>query len=83
MAEASIDDRHQVLTYVLLMLLLLFLAWFSSLYEATIAQLLQLLFWYHLRLPVQNFHVKHLKKKLSARLLLLANRDQSLKVRPT
>jgi hypothetical protein len=32
------------------MLLPLFLAWFSSLFKATIAQLLQLSFWYHLRL---------------------------------
>jgi hypothetical protein len=39
MAEASIKDGHQVLTFVLLMLLPLFLAWFSSLSEATIAQL--------------------------------------------
>jgi hypothetical protein len=83
MTKASIDDGHQVLTYVLLTLLPLFLAWFSSLFEATIAQLLQLLFWYHLRLPVQRFHAKHCKKKLSARLLLLANRDQSLKPCPT
>ncbi len=57
MAEASIDNGHQVLTDVLLTLLPLFLAWFSSLFDATIAQLLQLSFWYHLRLPVRHFHV--------------------------
>jgi hypothetical protein len=37
MAKASIDDGHQVLIYVLLTLIPLFLAWFSSLLEATIA----------------------------------------------
>jgi hypothetical protein len=74
MDEASIVDAHQALTYIILTLLPFFLAWFSTLFKVTIAQLLQHLVWYHFCLPVWHFPMKHLKKKLSAGLFLLANR---------
>ncbi len=74
MAKASIIDAHQALTYIILTLLPFFPAWFGTLFKAAIAQLLQLLVWYHFRLSVWQFPMKHRKKKLSAGLFLLANR---------
>ena len=74
MAKASINNAHQTLIYIILTLLPFFPAWFRTLFEATIAQLLQLSVWYHFRLPVWHFPMKHCKKKLSAGLFLLAHR---------
>ena len=82
MAEASIVVKQQVLTHIILMFLPFFLAWFGTLFEATIAQLLQLLVWYHFRLPVWHFPMTQRKKKLSAGLFLLANRVQLHEVCP-
>jgi hypothetical protein len=82
MAKASIIDAHQALLYIILTLLPFFLAWFGTLFKAAIAQLLQLSVWYHFRLPVRHFPIKHHKKKLSAGLFLLAHRVPSHKVCP-
>jgi hypothetical protein len=61
MVEASIINAHQALTYIILTLLPFFPAWFSTLFEAAIAQLLQLSVWNHFCLPVWHFPMKHRK----------------------
>jgi hypothetical protein len=82
MAKASINNAHQTLIYIILTLLPFFPAWFRTLFEATIAQLLQLSVWYHFRLPVWHFPMKHRKKKLFVGLFLFAYRVPSHEVCP-
>jgi hypothetical protein len=81
MAEANIDNAQHAMTYILLTFLPFFGSWFGSLLTTTTIQLYDCQLSNQLHLPLCHFPVKHRKKKLSTRSLLLAKRASRHKVR--
>ena len=81
MAEATINNVQQALTYILLTLLPFIFTWFGSLLTTTATQLYDIQLSNQLHLLLCHFPVKHRKKKLSMRSLLLAKRASRRKVR--
>ena len=74
MAEATIDNAQLATTYILLTFLPFIISWFGSLLTTTTIQLYDCHLSNQFHLPLCHFPVKHRKKKLSARSLLLAKR---------
>ena len=80
MAEATINNVQQALTYILLPLLPFIFTWFGSLLTTTATQLYDCQLSNQLHLPLCHFPIKHRKKKLSTRSLLLAKRASRCKI---
>jgi hypothetical protein len=80
MAEATINDVQQALTYILLTLLPFIFTWFGSLLTTTATQLYDIQLSNQLHLLLCHFPVKHRKKKLSMRSLLLAKHASRCKI---
>ena len=74
MAEATLDNVQHALTYILITLLPTIFHWFGSLLKTTATQLFKSREWHHLHIPTRHFPVKHRKKKLSTRSILLASK---------
>ena len=74
MAEATIDNAQLATTYILLTFLPFIFSWFGSLLTTTTIQLYDCHLSNQFHLPLCHFPVKHRKKKLSTRSLLLAKR---------
>jgi len=72
--RATLDNVQHALTYILITLLPIIFHWFGSLLKTTATQLFKSREWHHLRLPARHFPIKHRKKKLSTRSLLLASK---------
>jgi hypothetical protein len=81
MAEATIDNAQHALTYILLTFLPFIFSWFGSLLTTTTIQLYDCHLSNQFHLLLCHFPVKHRKKKLSTRSLLLAKRALRHKIR--